>query len=81
LDRVDERQEGKRRPLEIDALARADVAAFVFTGGQATAEDTAKSIVPLLQKFANMAISEPKPFLYTFGSSRSLSRVRLRQAR
>jgi hypothetical protein len=56
----------------------ANVAAFAFTATQATAEDTANTIQPLLQKFANMAISEPRPFLYTFGISGSLSRLRLR---
>jgi hypothetical protein len=67
----------RRRPLEREALKSARVAAFVFTGGQASAADTAAAIVPLLVKFANMAISEPRPFLYTFGSSGHLSRVRL----
>lgn len=67
----------RRRPLEREALRSARVAAFVFTGGQASAADTAAAVVPLLVKFANMAVSEPRPFLYTFGSSGSLSRVRL----
>jgi hypothetical protein len=56
----------------------AKVAAFAFTATEATAEDTANTIQPLLQRFANMAISEPRPFLYTFGIRGSLSRVRLR---
>lgn len=70
-------QQIRRRPLERAALKNARVAAFVFTGGQATAKDTAAAIVPLLEKFANMAISEPKPFLYAFTSSGRMSKVRL----
>jgi hypothetical protein len=69
----------RRRPLELTALQAAGVAAFVFTGGQATAQDTAAAIVPRLIKFANMAVSEPRPFLYTFGRSGRLSRVKLGQ--
>lgn len=67
----------RRRPLERAALKAAKVAAFAFTGGQASAADTAAAVVPLLIKFANMAVSEPKPFLYTFGVSGTVSRVRL----
>lgn len=67
----------RRRPLELLALQESGVAAFVFTGGEATAEDTAMAVNALLQKFADMAVSEPKPFLYTFGLARRLSKVRL----
>ncbi len=67
----------RRRPLELAALQAAGVAAFVFTGGQATAQDTAAAVVSRLVKFANMAISEPRPLLYTFGRSGHLSQVRL----
>jgi hypothetical protein len=70
-------QKIRRRRLEIDALRAHSVAAFAFTGGQETAEQTAKTICPLLIKFANMSVSEPKPFLYTFGVSGSLSKVKL----
>jgi hypothetical protein len=45
--------------------------------GEATAEDTAIVATALLQKFADMAVSEPKPFLYTFGLARRLSKVKL----
>jgi hypothetical protein len=67
----------RRRPLELMALQESGVAAFVFTGGEATAEDTAIVTTALLQKFVDMAVSEPKPFLYTFGLARRLSKVKL----
>ena len=67
----------RRRRLEREALKVHGVAAFAFTGGEETAARTAQTICPLLTKFANMYVSEPKPFLYTFGVSGSLSRVRL----
>ena len=67
----------RRRPLELLALQESGVAAFVFTGGEATAEDTATVATALLQKFADMAVSEPKPFLYTFGLARRLSKVKI----
>jgi hypothetical protein len=68
----------RKRRIELEALRDAGVAAFTFTGGQATAAATAEVIVPLLRKFANMATSEPKPFLYTFGLSGRLSKVKLK---
>jgi len=67
----------RRRRLETEALKIHGVAAFAFTGGQETAQQTAQTICPLLIKFANMNVSEPKPFLYTFGVSGSLSKVKL----
>jgi hypothetical protein len=66
------------RRLELDALLAAGTAAFAFSAGQATAAETAGIVVKLLQKMANMSVSERKPFLYTFGMSGSLSRVRLK---
>jgi PIN like domain len=72
-------QKIKRRELEKAALMAAGLAAFAFIGGEATAKDTADAIVPHLVKFANMAISEPRPFLYTFGFSGHLSRVKLKR--
>lgn len=71
----------RRRPLEREALRLAGIAAFALTAGQATAEETAQTIVPLLGKMANMAVSEPKPFLYTFGLAGLLSRVPPRNLR
>ena len=70
-------QRVRRRRLEREALKTHGVAAFAFTGGEETAAQTAQTICPLLTKFANMYVSEPKPFLYTFAVSGSLSRVRL----
>ena len=66
------------RRLEIEALRDHGVAAFCFTGGNVTARETAEIIVPLMQKFVNMAVSERKPFLYTFGRSGRPSLVKLR---
>jgi len=68
----------RRRPLELAALRAANVAAFVCTAGQATAEDTATAVARLVHKFVNISISEPKPCLYTFGISGSLTRIKLR---
>lgn len=70
-------QSVRRRPLERAALKGAQVAAFVFIGGQVTANQTAIAVRPLLVKFANMAVSEPKPLLYSFGLSGRISRIRL----
>lgn len=70
-------QKIRRRPLELAVLKAAGVAAFAFTGGEATALETAAAICPRLVKFANIAISEPRPFLYTFGASGSPTRVKL----
>jgi hypothetical protein len=67
----------RRRPLELLALRDAGVAAFIFSSGAATAADTADVVERLLLKFAHMSVSEPKPFLYVFGLSRRLTRIRL----
>lgn len=67
----------RRRPIELRALRNAGVAAFIFTGGTATAADTANAIVSLLTKFAQMSVSEPKPFLYVFGMALRLTRIPL----
>lgn len=50
---------------------------FALTAGEATAAETPEAVIRLLVKFANMTVSEPKPFLYTFSLARHLSRVRL----
>ena len=72
-------QKIRRRRLELASLKAAGIAAFAFTRGQATAHDTAAAVVPNLLKFANMAVSENHPFLYTFGYSGRLSRVNLKR--
>jgi hypothetical protein len=51
----------RRRRLETEALKVHGVAAFAFTGGQETAQQTAQAICPLIVKFANMNVSEPNP--------------------
>jgi hypothetical protein len=71
-------QRVRYRELEKNALTEAGVGAFVFTGGQATAADTAEIICRLLAKFAKIGRSERKPFLYSFGIGGSLSRIKLK---
>jgi hypothetical protein len=67
----------RRRRLEREALKSAGVAAFVFTGGQVTAQATADVIARILNRLANIAVSEPKPFLRTIGQSGAIARTRL----
>ena len=69
----------RHRRLEREALMANGVAAFALTGGEATAGEVAETIVPLIQKFVNMAVSEPRPFLYTFGLKGWLTKARLRR--
>ena len=71
-------QRVRYRRLEKDALTEAGVGAFVYTGGQATAADTAEIVSRLLTKFAKINVSERKPFLYSFGSGGALARIKLR---
>jgi hypothetical protein len=66
------------RPLEYTALQEAGVGVFAFTGGTVTARETAVTIVRRLRQFVNIATSEAKPFLYTFGLSGKPTRVRLK---
>ncbi len=66
------------RYLERTALVQASVASFVFTGGQATAIDTAKVVCRLLAKLVKISRSENRPFLYGFGLNGSLARVKLK---
>jgi PIN like domain len=68
----------RRRPLELQALKDGAVGAFVFTGGQATAQTTADAVTPKLTKMAAISISEPKPFLYSLTLGGTLSKVALR---
>jgi hypothetical protein len=65
----------RHRVLEREALQVHGVGAFAFTGGQATASDTADVVQRLLPKMANIAISEPRPFIYTFGLTTPLVRI------
>jgi len=63
------------RVLEREALQAHGVGALAFTGGQATDSETADIVLRLLLTMANIAISEPRPFMYTFGLSSPLARV------
>lgn len=72
-------QKVRYRTLERIALTEAGVGAFVFTGGQATAADTATVICSLLKKFAATSVSERKPFMFCFGLGGVLSRVQFRK--
>jgi hypothetical protein len=68
----------RRRRLEKEALRASGVAAFALTSGEATAEETAYTIEKIMQKLVNMSVGEPKPFLFTFGLSGGLTRVRFK---
>lgn len=65
------------RTLERRALILNRVGAFAFDGGQATAEATANRIVELLPKMSAIALSESRPFLFTFSLNGPISRVKL----
>jgi hypothetical protein len=67
------------RLLERVALEESGVGAFVFTVGAATGAETAATIGRLLAKFCNMAVSERRPFMYTFGLSGQLNRIKVRK--
>lgn len=68
----------RHRPLELRSLMTSGVAAFVLTAGEATALETAATIGRIVQKMVNIAVSETRPFLYTFGLAGSLSRIQIR---
>jgi hypothetical protein len=67
----------RRRPLERRAIRSAGAAVFVFTAGGASAGDTANSIARLLHRFVNIAASEKRPFVRTFGFGNTIGRVKL----
>lgn len=67
----------RHREVERAAIVEAKVAAFIFTGGQVSAGDTTKTLLRLLDKMINIAISEPRPFLYTITAGGTLGRTRL----
>jgi hypothetical protein len=71
----------RRRALEREALQIHGVGAFAFTGGQATGSETADIVQRLLLKMVNIAVSEPRPFLYTFGVTTPLVRMSARLLR
>ena len=51
---------------------------FTFTQGQATAEQCAGRIVELAPRMMAIGVSQPRPFLYTFGAQGGLAKVTLR---
>jgi len=65
----------RRRVLEREALQAHRVGAFAFTGGQATGGETADVVGRLLPKMVNIGVSEPRPFIYTFGLTTPLARI------
>jgi hypothetical protein len=65
----------RRRPLERQALVAAKVGAFVCIAGEATAEETAIAVISLLKKMVNIASSERRPFICTFGLGGSLRQI------
>jgi PIN like domain len=65
----------RRRVLERRALVAAGVGAFVCTAGEATAVEITATVVALLRKIVNVAISEPRPFIFTFGLGGRLRQV------
>ena len=53
----------RRNELEREALLSANVRAFVLTSGSLTSAETAAVFVQQLRKMADMAVSEPPPFV------------------
>jgi hypothetical protein len=66
------------RFLEKQSIQTYAVGVFTFTGGEATALQTAARIVELLPKIRAIAVSEPRPFLYTFGLASGPARAKLK---
>jgi hypothetical protein len=64
----------KRRALERRALVSAQVGAFVCTTAEATGV-----VLKLIKKMANIGVSEPRPFVYTFGLSGHLRQIPRRE--
>jgi len=69
------------RLLEKQALIDHGVGCFTFTHGQATAAQCARRIIELAPKMTAIAVSQSRPFLYTFGLSTKLAKVTLRGGR
>lgn len=69
----------RRRPLERRALVAAKVGAFVCIAGEATAEGTTGAVISLQKKMVNIAGSERRPFIYTFGLSELLRQIPRRE--
>jgi hypothetical protein len=69
----------RRRALERRALVAAGVGAFVCTAGEATAGEVRDAVTGLLQKMVNVAVSEPRPFIFTFGLAGKLRQIPRRE--
>lgn len=67
----------RHREVERAAILEARLAAFVFTGGQVTATDVTKILIKRLDKMIKIAVSEPRPFLYTITAGGNMSLTRL----
>jgi hypothetical protein len=65
----------RRRTLERRALLAAKVGAFVCIAGEATADEITATVVALLRKMVNIAASERRPFIFTFGLGRTLRQI------
>lgn len=73
-------QKVRYRQSETVAIVTAKVAAFVFTGGQVKAVETAEVLVRRLDKMINIATSERRPFVYTITAGGRLVRLKLKRA-
>jgi hypothetical protein len=71
-------QRVRHRRLELDSLRSTGVGAFVFTAGQATAQQVTNAVLLRLRKIINIWVSERKPFIYGLTISGELSRISLR---
>lgn len=69
----------RRRALERRALVAAGVGAFVCTAGEATAVEVRVAVTALLQKMLNVAVSESRPFIFTFGLGGRLRQISRRE--
>ncbi len=66
------------RSLEKQALINHGVGRFTFTQGQEAAIQCATRIIALAPKITAIAASQPRPFLYSFGLTGGIAKVRLR---
>jgi hypothetical protein len=71
-------QRVRHRPLELESLRIAGVGAFVFTAGQATAQQVTDVVLAKLNKIVNVWISERRPFIYGLTIGGGLSRIAVR---
>ncbi len=53
----------RKRPLEREALAAANVRAFVFTGGNMSGIEMAESIVAAIPRMLRLVAATPPPFI------------------